>query len=379
MLELPPLSLYIHIPWCVRKCPYCDFNSHESPGAIPELDYVAALLKDFHQELPQIQNRTLHSVFIGGGTPSLLSGKSIAALLDGIEKSVGFSDHIEITLEANPGTAEAKKFAEFHSAGINRLSLGIQSFDDRHLLALGRIHNAVEARLAIDFARAAGFDNLNLDIMYGLPRQSPDQAVDDLQTACELEPSHLSWYQLTLEPNTLFFRRPPALPAEDSLEQIRIHGMAALANKNFQQYEVSAFSRPSRLSAHNVNYWQFGDYLGIGTGAHGKQTDPGNGQIRRTRKIRQPAHYLQSDVSYMAEAVAVDPDQRPLEFLMNTLRLKRGFTTQLFESRTGLPFSTIEKKVEYLISKNFLVKNGDNIVASDRGYLLLNSLLEEFL
>ncbi|MBQ12812.1 MAG: radical SAM family heme chaperone HemW [Gammaproteobacteria bacterium] len=379
MLELPPLSLYIHIPWCVRKCPYCDFNSHESPGAIPELDYVAALLKDFHQELPQIQNRTLHSVFIGGGTPSLLSGKSIAALLDGIEKSVGFSDHIEITLEANPGTAEAKKFAEFHSAGINRLSLGIQSFDDRHLLALGRIHNAVEARLAIDFARAAGFDNLNLDIMYGLPRQSPDQAVDDLQTACELEPSHLSWYQLTLEPNTLFFRRPPALPAEDSLEQIRIHGMAALANKNFQQYEVSAFSRPSRLSAHNVNYWQFGDYLGIGAGAHGKQTDPGNGQIRRTRKIRQPAHYLQSDVSYMAEAVAVDPDQRPLEFLMNTLRLKRGFTTQLFESRTGLPFSTIEKKVEYLISKNFLVKNGDNIVASDRGYLLLNSLLEEFL
>tara|TARA_B100002003_G_C14152981_1_gene554762 strand:+ start:2852 stop:3874 length:1023 start_codon:yes stop_codon:yes gene_type:complete len=340
---------------------------------------VAALLKDFHQELPQIQNRTLHSVFIGGGTPSLLSGKSIAALLDGIEKSVGFSDHIEITLEANPGTAEAKKFAEFHSAGINRLSLGIQSFDDRHLLALGRIHNAVEARLAIDFARAAGFDNLNLDIMYGLPRQSPDQAVDDLQTACELEPSHLSWYQLTLEPNTLFFRRPPALPAEDSLEQIRIHGMAALANKNFQQYEVSAFSRPSRLSAHNVNYWQFGDYLGIGAGAHGKQTDPGNGQIRRTRKIRQPAHYLQSDVSYMAEAVAVDPDQRPLEFLMNTLRLKRGFTTQLFESRTGLPFSTIEKKVEYLISKNFLVKNGDNIVASDRGYLLLNSLLEEFL
>jgi putative oxygen-independent coproporphyrinogen III oxidase len=379
MLELPPLSLYIHIPWCVRKCPYCDFNSHESRGEIPEQNYVNALLSDFHQELPHFQNRKLHSIFIGGGTPSLFSAKSIDTLLSGIEKWVKFSDRIEITLEANPGTADAKKFTDFRSAGITRLSIGIQSFNDQHLHTLGRIHNAAEARRAIEIAREAGYDNFNLDLMYGLPQQSPYEAVDDLLAACEFEPAHLSWYQLTIEPNTVFFSSPPNLPSESRVERIRESGMAILSENAYKQYEVSSFSKPSKVSAHNMNYWQFGDYVGIGAGAHGKLTDAKSNRIQRTRKIKQPDQYQASNSEYTTEQKEIDVDQRPLEFLMNALRLKQGFSIRHFESRTGLPFSTIEKKVEYLISTNFLFKNGDNIAASERGYLLLNSLLEEFL
>jgi oxygen-independent coproporphyrinogen-3 oxidase len=379
MLELPPLSLYIHIPWCVQKCPYCDFNSHESRGAIPEQNYVNALLSDFRQELPHFQNRELHSIFIGGGTPSLFAAKSIDTVLSGIEKMVKFSDHIEITLEANPGTADAKKFTDFRSAGITRLSIGIQSFNDQHLRTLGRIHNAAEARRAIQIAREAGYDNFNLDLMHGLPQQSPDEAVDDLLAACEFEPAHLSWYQLTVEPNTVFYNSPPSLPSESRMERIRERGMAILSENAYEQYEVSAFSKPSKVSAHNMNYWQFGDYLGIGAGAHGKLSDAKNNRIRRTRKIKQPAQYQASDGEYTAEVTEIDEDQRALEFLMNALRLKQGFSIRQFEPRTGLPFSAIEKKVEYLISTDFLFKNGDNIAASERGYLVLNSLLEEFL
>ncbi len=379
MLELPPLSLYIHVPWCVRKCPYCDFNSHEFQGTLPEQDYVDALCEDLDAELSRVQARKLQSIFIGGGTPSLLSGDSYARLIAHIEKRIGFENNIEITLEANPGTVEAGRFSAFRQAGINRLSLGIQSFDDAQLKQLGRIHDSAQARKAIAIAQDAGFDNFNLDLMHGLPGQSVSGALADLQTALAYQPRHLSWYQLTIEPNTVFYRRPPPLPADELIADMQQEGQSLLAEHGLQQYEVSAYAHTDFASKHNLNYWQFGDYLGIGAGAHGKLSDPEAGEILRTRKKKQPGHYLQSTLERTGESATIAAEDLPLEFLLNALRLRAGFTRKQFEARTGLAFSVIGKRVEYLQSKRLLELDGDQIRTTTRGYLLLNSVLEEFL
>ena len=379
MLELPPLSLYIHIPWCVRKCPYCDFNSHEFRDALPEAEYVTALCDDLDSELQHVQGRRLQSIFIGGGTPSLFSATSYERLLTHVQQQIGLEDNAEITLEANPGTVEANRFRDFRQVGINRLSLGIQSFDDQQLTRLGRIHDSSQAQNAIEIAQRAGFENFNLDLMHGLPEQDVAAALSDLQTALKYEPRHLSWYQLTIEPNTVFYRRPPPLPAEGLIADMQAEGLELLRERSLHQYEVSAYARPGYTSQHNINYWKFGDYLGIGAGAHGKLTDPQNNVVWRTRKKRQPDHYLRSELQRSSERKAIEQEDMALEFLLNALRLRGGFTVDLFESRTGLAFSTIGKRVEYLQTRHLLDVENDRIRASARGYQLLNSVLEEFL
>lgn len=381
MLELPPLSLYIHVPWCVRKCPYCDFNSHEAAGALPEADYIRALCEDFDQDFEFIQGRAIQSVFIGGGTPSLFSASAYQRLFDHLRQRAVFSDSCEITLEANPGTAEAAKFAGYRTAGINRLSLGIQSFDDTQLKILGRIHSADEARSAIAIAASAGFDNFNLDLMYGLPQQTPAQALRDLEQALEFHPTHLSWYQLTIEPNTVFHSQPPSIPAEEPILEMQDRGRELLAGRSLTRYEVSAYAMSGRTSLHNMNYWQFGDYLGIGAGAHGKTTriEDGSLSIWRTRKLKQPKHYLANTLNRRAEQRLLNAEELPVEFLLNGLRLKQGFTSTLFERRTGLPFSTIGKRVEYLVNQGLLARDELLIQPTDKGYELLNSVLEEFI
>lgn len=379
MLELPPLSLYIHIPWCVKKCPYCDFNSHEIQASLPEEEYVKILCQDFDRDFEFCGNRSIHSIFIGGGTPSLFQAKSFEKILQHIQSRARLAGNIEITLEANPGTAEAQKFADYRLAGINRLSLGVQSFDDEQLQNLGRIHTSAESRSAIDFAREAGFENFNLDLMHGLPGQDVEAALADLQTALSFAPRHISWYQLTIEPNTVFYARPPTLPAESILATLEEAGIARLEQSFFQRYEVSAYSQKDYQSQHNVNYWEFGDYLGIGAGAQGKITQADKQSIIRTQKHRQPNHYLQNSIKADVKVRDIVLADRPLEFLLNALRLRRGFTEAMFQARTGLPFSTIEKKVEYLLSSELLQHKDGWISASDKGFRLLNSLLQEFL
>ena len=379
MLELPPLSLYVHIPWGIKKCPYCDFNSHEAKSTIPEKEYVAALCDDFDHEIDRIEPRALQSIFIGGGTPSLFSAAAYERLLNHIQRRVPLAADIEITLEANPGTAEAIKFKDFRSSGINRLSLGIQSFNDRQLQKLGRIHDGNQALMSIEIARQSGFENINLDLMHGLPDQQRSTAVEDLGIALGFQPEHLSWYQLTIEPNTVFYRRPPALPQEVTLDEIQEAGEQLLQDHSLERYEVSAYALAGRQSIHNLNYWQFGDYLGIGAGAHGKLTLPERASVVRTRKLKQPEHYLRSELNRDAEVCDITKAERPVEFLLNVLRLKQGFTTSAFESRTGLPFSTIEKQVEYLISSQLLHRTGDRITTTAKGFKFLNNVLEEFL
>ncbi len=379
MLELPPLSLYIHIPWCVKKCPYCDFNSHEAPAGIPEQEYIEVLCQDFDRDYALCQGRPLQSIFIGGGTPSLFSAAAFDTLLEHIRSNSKLGSEAEITLEANPGTAEAEKFADYFSAGINRLSIGVQSFDDAQLKKLGRIHSSDESRRAIEFARKAGFENFNLDLMHGLPGQTVAAAIADLQVALGFSPLHISWYQLTIEPNTVFYARPPSLPDESVLSSLECSGLAQLAENGYRRYEVSAFSKEHYQSQHNLNYWEFGDYIGIGAGAHGKITLPESDSIVRTQKHRQPNHYLSKSLQAEVKRTEVLLDERPIEFLLNALRSRRGFTKAMFQARTGLPFSVIGKKVEYLIANELLEIRDDRIAASDRGYRLLNSLLQEFL
>lgn len=385
MLERPPLSLYIHIPWCVRKCPYCDFNSHEFSEACPEDKYVDALVDDFNQEAKHVcgLDTELQSIFIGGGTPSLFAGQSYQRVLSQVEKIIPFSTDIEISLEANPGTVEAERFSAYREAGINRLSLGIQSFDDNCLKQLGRIHNSAEAEKAIRIARGAGFENFNLDLMHGLPGQTTELALNDLQRAIDFEPSHLSWYQLTIEPNTFFHSHPPALPTEGILEEIQVRGQTLLKANGFEQYEVSAFASEGNSSKHNLNYWSFGDYLGIGAGAHGKLTSVEQQKIFRTRKKKQPNHYLDAINGRQAERNEVSVDQRSVEYLMNALRLRTGFTVQEYENRTGLEFEQILKKVESLVEKGLMqldkADRNSRVSTTDTGYRFLNSVLEEFL
>src|SRR5260221_12194639 len=332
---LPPLALYVHIPWCVRKCPYCDFNSHERGGALPEAEYVAKLIADLEGLLPSVWGRRLGSVFIGGGTPSLFSPASIDALLSGVRARLTLEPGAEVTLEANPGTVEAARFRGFRDAGVNRISIGVQSFDDRMLDKLGRIHSAGEASKAIE-AALASFDRVNVDLMYGLPGQDVSAAIADVEKAIGAGAPHISAYQLTIEPNTAFFNKPPTLPAHDACADMQEMIEQVLREKGFEHYETSAFARPAQRSRHNLNYWEFGDYLGIGAGAHGKISFPG--RITRHEQAKQPNAYLKGDP---LREVEIGPSQLPFEFMLNALRLVEGFPSALFQERTGLPFAAI--------------------------------------
>ena len=376
-MELPPLGLYIHLPWCERKCPYCDFNSHETRD-LPEAQYIDALLQDLDADIPQLHQREVATLFIGGGTPSLFSAPGIARLLKELGNRIALSPTLEATMEANPGSAEADKFAAFRAAGINRLSLGIQSFQDEQLQALGRVHNSEQAHAAIDFARAAGFDSFNIDLMHGLPGQGIESADADLRTALSYQPAHLSWYQLTIEPNTVFHKRPPSLPVEDMLADIQDDGEHLLISNGLQQYEVSAYSQPGFECRHNRNYWSFGDYLGIGAGAHGKIT-ASDGSIQRTAKRRQPGDYMSSAAgAFTASTRVLTRDEIPGEFMLNALRLNQGFTISLFESRTGLPISSIQTQLEQLIDRGLLEQVESTIRTTALGRRFLDSVVAEF-
>lgn len=377
--QLPPLSLYIHIPWCIRKCPYCDFNSHKADENLPEQDYVARLILDLEQELPFVQGRKLHSIFIGGGTPSLFSPLALDRILNSAQTLIGFEPDIEITLEANPGTFEQEKFRDFRSTGINRLSIGIQSFNDRQLERLGRVHNSREALGAVAMARRAGFENINLDLMHGLPDQSIEDAVADLQQAIDLGSEHLSWYQLTIEPNTHFYSQPPQLPLEETLVDIQDQGHDLLKAANFHQYEVSAYSGTGKQSRHNVNYWQFGDYLGIGAGAHGKVTQLSCGRISRRWKTRHPSHYLDPAKAVLAGEEGLTIDKLPLEFLMNALRLVDGVNSNLFPLRTGLSLDYLQPQWRQLQQQFLMAQRSDRLQTTPQGHRFLNTVLEGFL
>ncbi|MGH8355633.1 MAG: radical SAM family heme chaperone HemW [Pseudomonas sp.] len=376
--ELPPLALYIHIPWCVRKCPYCDFNSHAAGPELPEAAYVEALLADLEQDLAQVHGRALSSIFFGGGTPSLFSAQALGRILEGVERRIGFAGDIEITLEANPGTFEQAKFAAYRALGINRLSIGVQSFQEEKLKALGRIHNGAEAVRAADMARRAGFDNFNLDLMHGLPNQSIEDALSDLRTAIALAPTHLSWYQLTMEPNTVFWSQPPQLPEDDLLWDIQEAGQALLAEQGYAQYEVSAYARDGQRSRHNLNYWRFGDFLGIGAGAHAKLSSPA-GRIVRTWKTRLPKDYLDAGKAFQAGERLLGAEELPFEFLMNVLRLTDGLPAELFTRRTGLPASALAQARTEAESRGLLQRDPRRLVATREGQLFLNDLLQYFL
>ena len=378
MLALPPLSLYVHIPWCIRKCPYCDFNSHQNTGDIPEQAYVEALIKDLTNDLPLVQGRKLHSIFFGGGTPSLLSANAIETIIQKAQQLIGFEEAVEITLEANPGTFEQQKFADFRTAGVNRLSIGVQSFDNKHLKTLGRIHDGQQAISAIEMAQTAGFERLNIDLMHGLPNQTSTQALADLDIAINTGTTHISWYQLTIEPNTEFFSKPPSLPVEDQLAEIQQAGQYKLQQAGFAQYEVSAFCRREAVCNHNINYWQFGDYLGIGAGAHGKATLIDQAQIIRTTKTRQPKHYLSREGAAKASEKVIANNELPLEFMMNALRLTAGVDSYLFAKRTGLSPQTIKANIVQLQSQGLLQDNPSIYCASDLGYRFLNTVLQKF-
>lgn len=375
---LPPLALYIHIPWCVKKCPYCDFNSHAAAPTLPEEEYVDALLADLDADLPAVYGRELTSIFFGGGTPSLFSAKALGRLLAGVEQRIKFAADIEITLEANPGTFEQAKFSAYRKLGINRLSIGVQSFQSAKLQALGRIHDGDEAVRAADMARAAGFDNFNLDLMHGLPDQSIDDALADLRTAIAQRPTHLSWYQLTLEPNTVFWNQPPILPEDDTLWDIQEAGQALLAEHGYAQYEVSAYAQPGKVARHNLNYWSFGDFIGIGAGAHGKLSSP-DGIIRRTWKTRLPKDYLDPNKRFSAGERVLGQDELPFEFLMNVLRLTEGAASELFSQRTGLPLSLLSEARKQAQQRGLLQDNPDRLTATAEGQLFLNDLLQQFL
>ncbi len=379
-LDLPPLSLYVHIPWCQRKCPYCDFNSHEPRQGIPETEYVAALLNDLEQELHYAQDRELHSIFIGGGTPSLFSVQAITHLLNGIRERIALANGVEITLEANPGSAEAGKFSGFVAAGVNRISLGIQSLDDDLLLKLGRVHSRDEALSAINMLRALPLHSFNLDLMHGLPGQDLSRAREDLIEALDQQPPHLSWYQLTIEPNTAFYSHPPQLPDELILGDIQDSGETLLDSAGLHQYEVSAYARPGHACRHNLNYWEFGDYLGIGAGAHGKITLAGESAVLRTQKTRQPDDYLARTADQQGLTTRKVPESELAgEFMMNALRLHTGFSTELFSARTGLSIQSIEKQRHALISKGLLECEAGRIRATPLGRRYLDSVIAEFL
>lgn len=379
LAALPPLALYVHFPWCVRKCPYCDFNSHEAQsGAFPETAYLDALRADLEQALPLVWGRKIHTVFIGGGTPSLLSAAGLDRLLSDVRALLPLNADAEITLEANPGTFEAAKFAQFRASGVNRLSIGIQSFNDAHLKELGRIHDSASARAAVDIA-AQTFDKFNLDLMYALPRQTLAECQADIETALAYAPPHLSLYHLTLEPNTLFAKFPPPLPDDDSSADMQDWLLARTAEAGYGRYEVSAYARDGHRSRHNLNYWQFGDYLGIGAGAHSKLSFPN--RILRQMRYKHPATYIERALAGNAvqEEREVGPDDLPFEFMLNTLRLVDGFAVPEFAERTGLQLGTIEPMLNAAEQRGLITRDHTRIAPTARGLNFLNDLQELFL
>ncbi|OIN08828.1 radical SAM family heme chaperone HemW [Oceanisphaera psychrotolerans] len=379
MLQLPPLSLYIHIPWCVQKCPYCDFNSHTMKDTIPEQAYVAALLDDLRQDLHLAQGRPLHSIFIGGGTPSLLTPEAISRLLSGVQSLIPFEDNIEITLEANPGTVEAGRFAGFRAAGINRISIGIQSFQSDKLHRLGRIHDPEQARFAAREAASVGLNTFNLDLMHGLPEQSLNDALSDLEQAIALAPPHLSWYQLTIEPNTPFASRPPALPEDEVLADIYEQGHALLLAHGYCQYEVSAYAKPGHEAKHNLNYWRFGDYLGIGCGAHGKITLPLEGKLVRTVKVKHPKGYLEPARPYLDQYWPIAAQDLSLEYFMNRLRLFEPIPQQELQNLTGLSADRLQAPLAEALRLGLLDDDGSHWQVTPLGRRFLNRLLDLFI
>jgi oxygen-independent coproporphyrinogen-3 oxidase len=374
---MQPLSLYIHIPWCIRKCPYCDFNSHKSPEILPQASYVEALIADLDQDLEHVKARTVHSVFIGGGTPSLFAAESFARLFHELKKRLAFASQCEVTMEANPGTIEQGRFSDYRALGINRLSLGIQSFNPRHLKVLGRIHDGEAAHKAIETARKAGFDNLNLDLMHGLPNQTVQEGLHDLKTALGHQPEHLSWYQLTLEPNTVFYKKQPTLPNEEDSMALEEKGLTLLEQEGYQRYEISAFAKEHKRAQHNLNYWLFGDYLGIGAGAHGKHTtDRG---ILRTRKHRQPKEYLNPEKKFLAALEQVAPGDIIFEFMLNTTRLEQKIPLSLFTQTTGLPLQHLMPGLELAQHKQLIRLSDTHWQLTPLGRRFTNEVQQLFL
>ena len=374
-----PLSLYIHLPWCVRKCPYCDFNSHEiTGGSFPEREYVAALLRDIGYSAEILRGRELHSVFLGGGTPSLMSVAGIGAILEAVAAACVLPADVEITLEANPGAADARRFAGYRALGVNRLSIGVQSFDDSSLAAIGRIHDAGEARAALAMATEAGFNNVNIDLMYGLPGQGVQDALSDLAVAVSLEPAHISWYQLTIEPNTVFHAKPPPLPDDDLTWTMQDQGGDYLTWRGYRQYEVSAWARPGSECRHNLNYWEFGDYLGLGAGAHGKIS---NGAITRHSRLRLPQSYLRAagSAAVLAAQKTLSEQDCILEFMLNALRLKDGVPLSCFRARTGLSTDVLHTQLDAARSDGLLEYNPALLKTTEKGVRYLNDLLQYFM
>lgn len=373
-----PLSLYIHIPWCVRKCPYCDFNSHEVRDNLAEEIYIKALEKDIDEQLPKIWGRRLTSIFFGGGTPSLFSPQAIEKIVTMVHTRLPFGPDIEMTLEANPGTVDQERFYGFHQAGINRLSLGIQSLQDEKLKALGRIHHREHALRAIEAAQTAGFENMNLDLMHGLPNQSLADAINDLKDALQFKTPHLSWYQLTIEPNTFFHYQPPTLPIEETLWNIQEQGKR-LITQHLQQYEVSAYSQPGYECVHNQNYWEFGDYLGIGAGAHSKITDMDQQVVTRHWQVKNPKDYLDLNKKFTANQSILTTQDLIFEFMLNALRLTNGVAIDLFTERTGLPIEIIEPMINAAKNKKLLMNNDKRLQPTELGQRFLNDLMAMFL
>ncbi|MBK8816753.1 MAG: radical SAM family heme chaperone HemW [Methylococcaceae bacterium] len=376
---MQPLSLYVHIPWCIKKCPYCDFNSHAAKADLPEIAYINALLADLTSDIERFAiSRPIHSIFIGGGTPSLFSPESIVRLLDGIKQRVNLESDLEITLEANPGTFESAKFREFNALGINRLSIGIQSFNDGLLTKLGRVHSGKEAIKAVEIAHNAGFANFNLDLMFGLPGAISGDSENDIATAIDLEPTHISFYQLTLEPNTWFHKFPPKLPDDEIIFTTQQNCQRLLTEKGYSQYEISAYSKPGKQCRHNVNYWQFGDYLGIGAGAHGKITTRLPDKIIRTAKAKSPETYLNNPTNNAASQ-AITIHELPLEYAMNQFRLRTGFTLEHYRNMTGLDAITLQSALSECELQGLISLNNDCYVCTDKGWNFLDNVLEKFI
>lgn len=377
-MNLPPLSLYVHVPWCVQKCPYCDFNSHGQKGDIPEAEYVQHLIDDLKADLHLVQGRKIHSIFIGGGTPSLLTGAAYTRLLKEVDSLIGLTDNCEITLEANPGTVETGRFKDYVKAGINRISIGVQSMQNDKLKALGRIHGADEASYAAQQANEAGLNSFNLDLMHGLPGQSLDDALSDLKQIIALNPPHISWYQLTIEPNTQFASKPPTLPQDETLWDIQEQGQALLAQAGYQQYEISGYAKPGYQCQHNLNYWRFGDYLGIGCGAHGKVTDAKTGVITRTEKVKHPRGYMDIIKPYLYKSWQVEQDDLAFEFFMNRFRLIEPCPINDFNALTQQPLQSQQHALDKAINAGLLTKTDSHWQVTLQGQRFLNDLLALF-
>ncbi|WJW82482.1 radical SAM family heme chaperone HemW [Moellerella wisconsensis] len=376
MLSVPPLSLYIHIPWCVQKCPYCDFNSHTLKGEIPQQEYIQHVLNDLQQDAQLIGNRTVKTIFIGGGTPSLLSAESMQVLMDGVRNIITLDPQAEVTMEANPGTVEAERFYAYQQAGINRISIGVQSFGSDKLITLGRIHGPEEAKKAARLAAELGLRCFNLDLMHGLPAQTFSEGLSDLRQAIELSPPHISWYQLTIEPNTQFGSRPPVLPDDDALWEIYTEGHQMLTAAGYQQYETSAYAKPGFQCQHNINYWRFGDYLGVGCGAHGKISFA-DGRILRTVKVKHPRGYMEG--RYLDQSHQVSDEDRPFEYFMNRFRLLEAMERSDFTRFTGLSEARIRSQLDQAIKQGYITETATQWQITQHGKLFLNSLLELFL